>query len=240
MNLVYELARTAFSWSLANSQESYEVAHKPGTMRTRATMLMTVIAEPGAVPVQHHFSVNSPLSIEHMLAHIMKAHFKEHPVLKAWLDSKGNVPVELEPHALECVGEAMHTGLRKLADSKQSIITWNALHKLHPHDRVAIWETAAKVLREAFAEGKPPTRRQLAKTLQAEIQKVTDELRWDKPRDEEGVEVERKPLQDFGLQMMYAGCALTDFDEWMWGWLGYVVKDVAKPAEMNAAETTVA
>lgn len=45
-------------------------------------------------------------------------------------------------------------------------------------------------------------------------------------KDWEGRDIERSRLERFALLAMHAACELTELDEWMWGWLGYVVEDL--------------
>ena len=222
MNLLQALAKTPFRWSLEQSENET----RPGSVNRVKTMLLTSLAEPGAQPVAHHYRLDVDMTLEHMVAVQLKKHFKDNAVLHEWLDSKGNVPVELEAHALESIGECMHTALRKLADSKQSVITWNALHHLHSADRIAFWTEAQRVVSVAFEAKKPPTRRDLAKALQEALVKMANERRYAPIKDDDGDDVKRKALQEFSLLMLGTGCEMTELDEWMYGWLGYVVKDV--------------
>lgn len=219
MNLIQALARTPLRWTL-------ECAETAST-RNSVVMRMTVIAEPGATPVTRDFALNNDLQPEGMMSLLLKQYLPKHPVLREWLDSRGNVPVELESEILDSVSECMHTALRKLADSKQSSIAWNALHHLHPSDWAALWDGVRQVLTDAYAPWKPVTRHALATALRDKVIAVTDERRFQtRVPDDEGELVERKKLQSFSLLMLHLGCELTEMNEWMWAWLGYVVKDV--------------
>jgi hypothetical protein len=236
MELLSALAKTDLTWTLEKSSRPYE----PNPKHTEHTAKLTVIAAPGAEPVEMHFRCQQgykPLSLEHMMAQLMKKHLKDHPVLREWLDSKGNVPVKLNltDEDLQYIGQPMHTGLRKLADSKQSVITWNALHHMHSDDRVALWVAAADVVRKAFADGKTPTRRNLATALKERIIVVLEEQRYKEVTDERTNRPgKRSSQEEFAYRMFQAGVELTEMEEWMWGWLGYVVEDVTTEAQEPA------
>ena len=208
MDLTLALAKTPLRWTLQAAEEVV-----PGRS-ARPSMLLTVRPRRGVKALSRHFRPDCGLSVEHMLAVLMKTQLPDNPVLRAWLLSRGNVPVELQLESLDDLAPAMHTGLRKLADSKQSIITWNALHHLHAQDRGAFWDAARQVVEAAFAARRPPTRRTLAQALQQRLVEL----------DYESGE-RRSPEEEFARRALHAGCALTGIDEWMWGWLGYVVKD---------------
>lgn len=231
MNLLQALAPTPLTWTLEKSSKPYESNPK----HTIQTLLLTVVPEPGATPLTRHFRADTGLSLEHMMSNLLKEQMPENEVLRQWLDSKGNVPVRLSvgEEVYEYIGEPMHTALRKLADSKASVITWNSLHHMHSDDRVALWTAAADVVKTAFAGKRPPTRRNLAKALQERVLAVLEERAYTPLKDEDGREVQRLPLEAYALRMMRTGCEMTDIDEWMWGWLGYLVEDV--PAEQAAA-----
>ena len=230
MNLLQALAKTPLTWTLEKSSTPYEANPK----HTVQTVLVTVVPEPGAAPLTRHFRVETGLSTEQLVVTLLKEKLPTHPVLREWLNSKGNVPVRLtiDEAAFEYIGEPMHTALRKLADSKASVITWNALHHMHSNDRAALWTAAADVVKSAFLHKRPPTRRSLAKALQERVIEVLDDQAGKTLKDDDGREFKRKDSETFALRMMHTGCEMTDIEEWMWGWLGYVIEDV--PAEEPA------
>lgn len=229
MHLIQSLARTPLRWTL----ECVEVL----SPRNRAipVMRMTVTPEPGAASLSRDFQVSGELTPQSMMSLLLKEHLPHNPVLREYLESKGNVPVEMEPGAMENISELMHTALRKLADSKQSNITWNALQHLHASDWTALWSAVREVLTDAFATGSPVLRRRLATALRDKVVAVTDELRHQEVPDEDGDMAKRKKLADFSLLMLNVGCELTELEEWMWGWLGYVVKDIEAPSAAAAS-----
>jgi hypothetical protein len=228
MNLLKALAETPLTWQLEKSSRPRE----PGSTSTLPTLLLTVVAQPGAAPLSKHFPVYTDLSVEQMMAVLLKAQLRDNPVLVEWLASKGNEPVRLalSDDALDGIGEPMHTALRKLADSTASVLTWNALHHVHTDDRVAVWAAAASVVRDAFANNGRPTRRNLAASLKDHLITVLKSRPFEPVRDATGKAETRTPAQDFALRTLWAGCELTDMDEWMWGWLGYVVEDMPEEA----------
>lgn len=226
--LLQALSTHNIAWSVTPSKHAWSETSK----RESPTLLMQVHKD-GQV-LSRHFHASVTLTVERMLAVLLKEQWPEFPPLRAWLDSKGNVPVALEPHALESLGECMHTALRKLADSKQSIITWNALHQMHSADRVALWDAVQAYLTSEFANEAPPTRRVLAKGLQDVVVASLEGQLSKGPTDKRGRAEKREPAERFALMAMLAACELTDIDEWMWGWLGYVVKDIETVSEPKA------
>lgn len=229
MHLLRALADTPLRWTLTTGEIP---SKRTGTPVPR--LVLTVTPAPGAEPVLMHFRQEAGHAPEAMLAAWLAEHDPTNPVLAQWRALRGQTPVELEKHALECLGEAMHTALRKLADSKQSVITWNALHHVHPDDRIKVWDTAREVLTEEFEAGTPVIRRALAATLRDRIIRALDSAALEPVTDRNGNREDRTDAQKFALRMLIAGCEMTELDEWMWGWLGYVVKD-AQPAQVPAA-----
>lgn len=223
-NLLRELHKLNVAWSVSPSKK------KLSEHSTRESPTLRLELARGTQTLERHFHIDTPLSTEQMVATLLKEQWSDLPALRAWLDSKGNVAVALEPSALESLGECMHTALRKLADSKQSVITWNALHQMHSSDRVALWTAAEAFLRTEFAKERAPTRRSLAKGLQTAVVECLDKQSHEDPTNSRGRPAKREPQERFALLAMIAACELTDIEEWMWGWLGYVVKDL-EPAE---------
>jgi hypothetical protein len=222
MHLLQALANTPLCWSVAPVEVALPRGHSGTKMR------MTVTLAPGETPQFLDFPIYGSHTPEGMMALVLKKVDPANPVLLQWLESKGNSPVALEPDILESVSEAMHTALRKLASSKSSAITWHSLHHMHQADSVALWNGVRQLLTEMFAPGTPVTRRALAKALRDKVLAITDECRFKlEVPDAEGDLVKRKKLEEYSLMMMHTGCGLTDLDEWMWSWLGYVVTDVA-------------
>lgn len=220
MNLSHALLSTPLTWSVTHGE-----ALSKRTGKSIPVVTMKVVLNPGAEPVSKHFSSYSPPTIDDMLAAILAKYDPANPCYIKWLAARGETPVALEPGVMECLGEAMHRGLRKLADSKQSAITWNALHRVHPNDRGTVWKTAQEVLEKAFATGEPVTRRDLACELREAVENALDLAEMARPGNADGVS--RSSEQHYALQTLLIGCQMTDIDEWMWSWLGYVVKDAA-------------
>jgi hypothetical protein len=234
MNLLQALAATPLHWSLQSTLIASDNPRRADTLVPG--LALTVIPEPGAAPLVRHFHLGTPLDVTGMLVRLMTEQMPAHPVLRAWLDSQGNVPVQLEAYAMANVSECMHTALRKLADSPQSGITWNALHHLHAADWEALWQAVRAVLTGAFegrSDGAPPVlRRQLAMALKEAVLATLDARRVpERPGQDDSVR--RSKLEQVSLTMLHLGCQLTELDEWMWGWLGYVLKDAA-PATAEA------
>jgi tRNA A37 threonylcarbamoyladenosine synthetase subunit TsaC/SUA5/YrdC len=239
MSLIRELAPYPLTWTLEKSSRP----SPSNPERTQNTALLRVKETPDAQPLEMHFpAVYEMPPLEHMLAQLMKKQLPKHPALLAWLDSKGNVPVQLamQTEDLEYIGEPVHTALRKLAHTQSSAITYTSLHRIASEDRIAIWGAVAKVVREAFDKQSPPLRRALAKAVRDEVLRVLKNRNHSVYEDDQGriVEYTRTDEQAFALNMLHAGCELTDMAEWMWGWLGYVVKDVEDVPHDSKAQAT--
>jgi hypothetical protein len=233
MNLVGELARTGAVWCL----EPVDYTVHQGRRRPARVMQLRFRAGPHIhVPITKIFASDSDLSIETMLVATLREHVPSHPVLHAWYSAKGYIAVELEPHARDTVDGCVRAALRSQVDSKQSVLTWNALHLLHPEDASAVWDEIGLVLQAAFADGKKPLRRALAKQVSEAIVTLLQKRRRMGTPDTTTAGVLRDELQEYALLNLLAGCELTSIEEWMWGWLGFLVKDTeAKPRVMQAA-----
>lgn len=233
MNLLHALAQTPLKWTLEKSTKPSKV----DPSRSSPSIRLKVVPKPGVKTLEHQFLLgHSDMSIEHMLVVLLKRELPHLPVLCEWLDSKGNVPVKLaiDPKAFDYIGEPMHTALRKLADSDASVITWNSLHHMHGDDRAALWTGVAELVKSAFAARPTLTRRQLAQALRLRVLEVLEQRRFAELTDDKGREVKRLASEDYALRMMHTGCKLTDLDEWMWGWLGYIVEDVEEEETAEA------
>lgn len=224
MQLIRALANTPLRWTLTTGEVPSKRTGKP-----IPRLLLTVIRQPDAERVVMDFPKDAGTAPEALLAAWLVEHDPSNALLQQWYAFRGQTPVELEKYAMDSLGEAMHTALRKLADSKQSVITWNALHHVHPDDRAKVWDTARDVLTEAFEAGTPVIRRALAATLRDRIIGALNGSARDSVTDRNGKPEDRTDAQAFALRMLIAGCEMTALEEWMWGWLGYVVKD-AQPA----------
>lgn len=191
-----------------------------------AFLKLTLTLEDGKT-CETHFNPNAA-KLDNMLAIALREHAPAHPARQAWLEAKGNYPVGLLLKTKEdfrCIGAPMHTALRKLCDSDSSVLTWNALHHLAEQDLDDFWTVAANAVRRAFADKQTAVLRQVATELRdslLEFLEGTDEPRKGDPKL--SATIRRKEAELFALRTLSAGCRLTDMDEWMWGWLGYVVE----------------
>jgi hypothetical protein len=241
MNLVSELARAGCVWYL----ETTEVPVGDGRRQSQVLRLTLRQRKQGA-PVVRLFASDSELSVDEMLAATLKEHLPSHPVLQAWQAKKGHVPVELESGALEALDGCIRASLQSQVNSRQSVITWNSLHLLHADDMHAVYREIALVLRVAFSGDRAPTRLAVATVMRDALVALLQ-----KRRREAGLKlapVQRDATQEFALRMLSAGCELTSIEEWMYGWLAYIVREkpllagapgAARPQEPEeAAETT--
>lgn len=248
MNLPFALS--CAGWRFTLRSETRPLASRPEV--TEHITVISAVAPGQSAPVELVRRTNGPTCLQDMLAALMEKNFASDPTFAAWRKSQGRVPVRLllNEEGLAWVGEPMHTGLRKCADSPQSVITWNALHRVHADDRIALWGSVAQFLREKFADGRAPQRRALAQALADKVARVLDDRRHaacempaGAPKPGEGrldPQTGRTPEQEFSLSMLRQGVALTDIEEWMWAWLGFVVEDLPTPTEAAGAAETAA
>lgn len=230
MHFISALSAAGVTWTLEPSDMPHEVFPD----RRLPSLKVSVVTEPGATPIFKHFRATTQEPLESLVALTMKEHCPTHPVLQKWSASRGDVPVKLSVPVAEMayIGEPVHTGLRKLADSASSVITWNALHLMAADDRVALWQRVGFLLQEAFSKDAAPSRRNVAERLRRGVTQFLKDRRY------ASLTPARTPEQSFALLMMTAGCEVTDFEEWMWAWLGYVVEDL--PAQPGASRENVA
>lgn len=235
MNFAYELGRHGVHWSISS-----------GTATTARgnnyrCMAVSVVMEDGTT-FSDNFGLGGGLTLDRMLVAVLRTNAKDHPVLRGWYSEHGNDEITLVKGALGNLGEFLHVALRKCADSKQSVVTWNAIHHLHPSDWAAMLEAAANGLRELKKEGKKLTRLKVGCALKESITACLDRLH-DESRltrsDPDVKEVDRTELNKFALRMMLTGVEMTENTEWTWGWAGYLCADkpapAAKPAQSQVA-----
>jgi len=217
-----------------------EVAPEPkradlsGPRAQRIGLRLTTRKHPSAPPIESWFRPGT--NLEDMLIFVMRKHYPDHPSYLEWREGAGYSNVELVPDVLECVGEAVHTALRKCADSKESAITWNAIHAIAPEDGIALWEAIRSFLAESFAAHPQIERRSLGEGLKVKVLALLDEREHCVLTSAEGRRMERLPAERFALKILRVGCEMTSIEEWMYGWLGFVVEEPADADEDEPAQ----
>lgn len=215
MNLFHELNQYDFKFSLTSAEEPDAV--RPGRMRTMIRLTFNL----DDTTVIRDFST-SEHTLEKMLALTLTENFKKHPLTRAWYDSHGNTPVSVSAGALKAASELIHVALRKSADSKQSVITWNAFHRIHPLDFAGLMNDARQAVRFEMAKKPNPSRRKIGQALKKVFVEGTDsEKNWERA-NAKGASFIRNAEQEFALKVLYAGCALTENAEWTWDWTAYL------------------
>jgi hypothetical protein len=223
MNLVSELARMGCAWYL----ETTEIPVGDGRKQSQVLRLVLRQGKQGS-PVARLFGSDSELTIDEMLVATLKEHFPAHPALQAWYAARGHVPVELESGALEALDGCIRASLQSQVNSRQSVITWNSLHLLHADDMHAVYREVALVLRVAFSNERAPTRIAVATVMRDALVALLQRRR--REAGKKVALIQRDTTQEFALRMLSAGCELTSIEEWMYGWLAYIVRDKPAPA----------
>lgn len=231
IQLLKDLKAAGIVWNVR-----HEVTERQGRQRVikESVLLvsMTVPSEEGPVTYEEPMQLNWDCSLDAALAMVMRKHLKGSPIYRAWLEGHGNVPVQLVAGVLECVPEAVHTALRKLATGPTSWISYNAIHQLHSYDRGLLWQSIESLLREEFGDAqKVVMRRKLATQLTQAVRKTLEDALSARLED---LEIPGRPgrryaartaEERFALLAMISAAELTDMNEWMYGWLGFLVKD---------------
>jgi len=159
---------------------------------------------PECTTLVHHFSTAFDRPLGSAVAAVFKRRAKGHPVFRDRLDAHGNVLAKLVDSVLDKLPEAVQVALRKLADSKQSAITWNALHQMADAHRGALWDAVRKYLVENCPEGKTPRRRALARGLSEVVQETLDKQPPDIKSSSSRAR-RRTPEETFALQASDGG-----------------------------------
>lgn len=236
IKLLKDMRAEGFVWSVEPSSQQRDGVRGPQTVETILVRVTSHADTPPSV-FEEHFIPSWDYSLEQMLSSVLRRHFVRSRSYVRWLESHGNVPVELVGGVLENIPEAVHTALRKLADSKQSVLTWNAIHKLHPFDRSHLWAAIESVLRTTMGSGVTVTRRILAQLLRDRVKEALETSRRFDPRNSicgnSRALRSRDESETFALLVMQAGVDLTGVEEWMYGWLGYVVNEC--PTDLQQA-----
>jgi len=243
-DILGNLAASGATWTL--TPVTFTPPHAPGErpFKPRTVHQLTLTLPDGRV-LEHRQSFHSELTLSQQMAVLLAKRAKDHPMLAQWYYSHGNYQVRLADGVLDNLGEAVHTALRKLADGKVSVITWRAIHALAPDDRGALWQAIRAYLEAAFNTSATRNRRTLATGLQEHLVKFLDNRGHEplmverpagcEPRDR----TNRTDAEKFALVALSAGASLTEIDEWMYGWLGYVVAEALlaePPLELTQQE----
>lgn len=221
MNIQHALTHSNIAWSMSTGITKTDRGTK------YPCVAVTVTLEDGTA-LSKNFGLGSITAIDNMLISVLRESCKDHPVLLGWYSEHGNDETKLIKGALSNLGELLHVALRKCADSKQSVITWNAISKLHPDDWSALLKEAAAALRSLKKEHKKLTRLKIGKALKSSITACLERLHMEsrQTRHQPGiVKIERTELQRFGLLMLLSGVEMTENSEWTWGWAGYLCED---------------
>ena len=149
---------------------------------------------------------------------------------------QGQAPVQLAIGAKDCFGELLHTGLRKLTNSPESGIAWNAIHCLSDEDREAMFDAVQAAVNDLFKLERQPLRRQFADRVKETADKICNELYVAHQRNK----LERTKSEVMAIKMLRIAVKATPLSDWMWAWLGYILEDNPKkaPSHQRAVKKT--
>lgn len=179
---------------------------------------------------------STDLTVERALSFVLRHKLPDHPVFKAWLESKGQVPVVLiESNLGENLGECIHTAVRKRVDSPESAIQWNAINHLLPGDWAQLLEYLRFEIRELQGQVKANALPHLTRYAIGEaIQKVFSDSTGSVERrinPKTKLPVQRTDLEKFALMTLKTTCQATDLQDFVWGWAAFLCKDLANNPE---------
>ncbi len=144
----------------------------------------------------------------------------------------------LGDHLAEC----LHTALRKLVQSKESNIQWNAIRYLRRDDWCQMLDLVREEIRlvmKDVTEGKRKVllRRDVGQAIKRALVDRADEV------THRGFETthrnpRRTDVETFALICMQSACSLTDNSDWTFGWTGYLCEEADEAATESAAEVS--
>ncbi|MCC5611028.1 hypothetical protein LC612_30830 [Nostoc sp. CHAB 5834] len=215
MNLLRELMTAGHELTTS----FVEVPSKRYPDRLHMAMELRLKLAPEGTELVHHALLGNQYSLQEMVVQLLTKEAPDHPILKAWWESKGRVPVRLVKDALENLGYAMTVAQRKALQGPTSCITFNSLPLMHHLDRQALWDACRQSVEDSF-KSPQPFLLDVANALQ-EAATGCLELRILACSN-----VDRSSEQTYALQMMSLGTSMMDIQDWMYGWLAYTVEDV--------------
>lgn len=235
MNFLVELQDAGISWTYVSA-----LGKLRENSTTESPLMQLTVNFPGGEPIIRTYSAGNRTNhdVRYVLIEVLRNDLRVSSLMKKWFDSRGNIPVKLVDRLVEdsLVSELIHTALRKCASSSQSVITWNALHHMHPQDNHAFWRMCEATLLALVNENtqKPITRRKLGIGFSQAVTDFLDRRRYD-DLVIDGKVVERSSHHKYVLITMYAAVQLTEMDEWLWGWLSWVAVDLSDTPATEAA-----
>lgn len=236
MNLDTELRRQGLEWAIdqvwIEIPSSFPGAKPHQGLRTRVRLADWSATQKGDMPATHEklYRTERDTTIQKLLACALRDLMPNHPVRRAYLDSVGNTPVTVDPTCLEGegdrLGEIIHVQLRKCADSKQSVIQWNAIHHLHPADWRCMLGLIRQAVKDLAGQVRDGRRRHLLRRDVGMAIKDAMTQQMDKVTHQEGGRVNRTAEQEFALRALEAANWLTEDEEWTFSWTGYLCEAV--------------
>ena len=140
MQLINTLRGRGIEWAIDNiilTKEEAEAQdrYQRDLLRVRLCDWNSVPAGQTPPTLEKCYLNQGGAQVNRLLALAVRDLLPNHPIRREYLDSKGNTPVTINPESLgEGLGSCVHTALRKLIDTQESIIQWNAIHHLLPED----------------------------------------------------------------------------------------------------------
>lgn len=266
MNLANELCSAGIQWSIRRVSSAdafaYEMRDKydprDGSLVTLTYTLIrpdSIASGPRAPQCRaKRYRSDSSTRVNTLLAYALRDLMPEHPFRREYLDAIGNTHVTIDPQFLgeseECLGSLahiIHVQLRKCVDSKQSVIQWNAVHHLLQAD----WDHILKNIRSEVTQLQAGIQKKVASGKRAFLLRrdvglairnaMTEKMREVTHRDfdKNNASPERTELQKFALLTFESANWLTEEEDWVFGWTGFLCEDaepvLAAPVGLEAA-----
>lgn len=219
MRLLSDLIRASYTVKVEAKRGSYP---NFGLLLGVRNMLVVTVTSPQGIEATRWVEDYFIDQLEEVLASILKVDFPKCEAYAKWCDRQGHQPVRLARNAMKCFDELIHAGLRKLTDTPESCINWKALCYLSEDDRTELFTATKTVIKELFKTTPRPSRRQVAERVKGIVHNILYNKLYNEHRNNK---LTRRPAEVLALEMFLIGINMISLEEWMWGWLRFILED---------------
>lgn len=172
------------------------------------------------------YPCSTSLSLTGLVAGTLGADMLKTKELLEVLSEEGMLPVAVNRHALGLTGECgEHFQLSSLKRplTKACLLANQALAMLAEQDRQCVGLTVHRALRTTFDVQASPTRRDVAAVMRDSVlQSLADQGN--------STSVQRTADESFAVLVLRTACEMMEPKDWLWAWLGDLVRDAQEPA----------